>query len=651
MGNTIGRSLEPGGKSRAEAELLGVVLLIALVIVGAASVFIVGGTALGQLEGSSQDEAASQSLVNAKAEMSALQTGDVSEISLSESVRANTRVESQSGNFTIRTADGEEYNTTFGSIVYERDGNHIAYQGGGVWELHDNTSTVVSNPQFDNRGGGNETVSLHFAATSLQGAERSGSDLTIRSKGTNESLQDLPQTLPEGPTTIEIESEYYEAWGKLLEERTEMDVEYDHGAETVTGTLTVSDEVTIENALTVDGELDASGGISVSSYDSNGATVPAWEGVGDGSYQETGNGDLVVTDRIRQGGSADISGDIYVADDFSISGGANVDGNITATGDVDIGSATVTERIVSDGDVSVTSGGASFEDGSEVNVANGFTNTGGGNSFDGVIRAGNRLEIGGGGAGVGETGVVHAQDIVDISNEHPAAETYEGDDADAPSLDELDVITERTDSMPDPRDEVATAVTQYEDTNDNDDLGAIGGGNADDTIRAGNYYIDGNLEYSGNSELTFDTNDGDIDLVVDGDIDAQNVDSNIEGDGIVNIYVNGTFETGGSASWTNDDGAGDRLWIYTADSGGETYIQASGGDFYGVIFSASEVRLGGGTNVYGAIITEGSDISGGQSIYYDEAIQDTDLGGIENEGVFDTAYIDISATELTVDDQ
>jgi hypothetical protein len=593
---------------------------------------------LEQIEGASQDETASRSLEKVKTEFASLQSGDVRTVSLGDSTQEHTRIEPEAGNLTISTPDGTEYNTTLGAIVYEQGDTHIAYQGGGVWELHGDTATMVSRPssgvQVDD---GVPTV--RFAATAVRGRPQSGSDFTARARRSNASFRNLPTRLPEGQTTLEIESKYYEAWGDLFEENAE--VEYDHDESTAIVRINVHEESDVGNALAADGSGALGGGIEVSSFDSRSAEDGH---VGENGYEETNNGDVFVRESFDGGGSATVNGDVYVDGDFTISGGSHVNGNIYATGDVTINND-ISKTVVAGGDVIVSNGGVSFGEDSEVRASGELRDTGGGNTYSGVVHVGDEFSATGGGTKLTGSGEIRSGGTASISRNN-GGDVIEG--ASGPSTSELDRIDEMAANVPEPAAEVQTAVDMYEDDNDNAELGTLGGNNANDVISAGNYYYDGDLSYGGNPSITFDTSGGDINLVVDGDVDAQNVEAEIVGDGRVNIYTTGSFETGGNAEWTNEDGAGDRLWVYTADPTTETSIAQ---EFYGVILSEAEVQLGGGTTLYGAIVTERGDIHGGQTIYYDEAIRDADIGGSGAGSEYDRSYVDISVTEITVENE
>ncbi|NGM70769.1 hypothetical protein G6M89_17455 [Natronolimnobius sp. AArcel1] len=652
MGDNWGAILR--NDSKGEAQLIATVLLFGFVIIFGISILFAGNMALTGIQGVSQDETATQSLENAKVDLESLEESTATEISFSDRTSEQTQVDADAGSMTIRTPDGKEHHTKLGAIIYDQEDSHIAYQGGGVWDYQNGNTTPVSRPNFEITTDQTGIYTIHFDTVHLQDGNHSDDDLVARSNGQTDAFKDIPNQVRDGTTTIEVDSKYYEGWGELFEDTGVLDVEYNHSENTVLANLNHSSPTTLENALSVDGQLDIGGGTFVSSYDSS---QNSNEGdVGIGEYEETDTGSVLVSDGFSGSGSTDIGGDIFVNGDFEVSGGADVeDSNIYSTGDIGIGSVNIDEEIVADGDLTVTSGGASFGDGSEIRTGGDFTDTNGGTVYNGLIHTAGSFEGSGGGSELGSSGEVRAKEVqltnavdgsiiraeTDWEVEEDNNAEIRNEDVDTPSLSETDFIEEHTESLPQPVAEVENASELYESSND--ELDEFDGDSVE--VTSGDYYHDGSIDYGGN--LVFDVTGGDINLVVDGDFYGPDLDVEVVGDGDVNLYVDGSFRTTGGASWTNSDGAGDRLWIYIADSEEESYIQASHEGFYGVVFSESSVELGGGTDLYGAISSAGSEISGGQSIYYDEAIEDTRISKTVNRD--DYSYTDISVDEVTIE--
>ncbi|WP_312908565.1 DUF7289 family protein [Natronosalvus caseinilyticus] len=221
-------TLLPRGYSRGQAEVIAVVVLLGFVIVAAVGVVAVGQTALAQLESQSRDEAATQSLEQAKVELASLEPGEGQSIAFSESIEDDVHVKPNDGTLTI-AAGGESKTYGLGTIIYERDGTHLAYQGGGLWESTDDGTLLHSAPNVDVITDENQVTNLRVHVTSLQGAERRGQDFTVRSAGTNTSTDSLPEELPPGKMEITIQSSYYDAWAAYFAEQNGIGVGDDDG--------------------------------------------------------------------------------------------------------------------------------------------------------------------------------------------------------------------------------------------------------------------------------------------------------------------------------------------------------------------------------------------------------------------------------------
>ncbi|MFC7230314.1 hypothetical protein ACFQMM_01075 [Saliphagus sp. GCM10025308] len=208
-------TLLPKGYSRGQAEVIAVVVLLGFVIIAAIGIVAVGQTALAQLESQSRDEAATQSLDQAKMEFASLQTGETREFTFSESIQRDTRVEPDAGSVTISVEGFDAIsNESFqlGSIIYEHEGSHVAYQGGGVWKRTDGRTQLVSSPDIQIETTEKGLSSIRVDVTSVRGTEAQSNNLKATSDGLNETALGLPDRLPAGPMTLEIQSEYYDGW-------------------------------------------------------------------------------------------------------------------------------------------------------------------------------------------------------------------------------------------------------------------------------------------------------------------------------------------------------------------------------------------------------------------------------------------------------
>ncbi|MEF8790984.1 MAG: hypothetical protein V5A61_12735 [Haloarculaceae archaeon] len=282
---------------------VGVVLVIALVVVGTAAVVALGGQALRDTEDRSEIERAQQAMT--------LFDSQTARVALGESDRQTVRFGPTAGTYRVEPAAGEisivnvdrdddeddiswtadgyptdatagdddgdiEYihNETLGAVVYESEGRAIAYQGGGVWQTGpDGAARVVSPPEFHLRGG---TPMLPLVQVTGEGSA-SGSARAAISVGAFRARDVYPnatRAFPDGEPfanpvrngsiVVRVESEYARAWGAYFESRTDGVVSYPSDGvvtvELVSEARVGEFDMPLEgSAVTVDGPADAHG--------------------------------------------------------------------------------------------------------------------------------------------------------------------------------------------------------------------------------------------------------------------------------------------------------------------------------------------------------------------------------------------------------
>ncbi|MBP2252146.1 polymer-forming cytoskeletal protein [Halarchaeum nitratireducens] len=155
-------------------------------------------------------------------------------------------------------------------------------------------------------------------------------------------------------------------------------------------------------------------------------------------------------------------------------------------------------------------------------------------------------------------------------------------------------------------------------------------------LDAGRYYLS-DLVLKQDEQLTLDTTDGNIELVVDGRLKLKgDSDVTVEGEGRVNVYTNGPLRVQSDARMVVPDQNAPQLWVYMK-SHEQAKIQGHG-VFVGVIYGPSSgpnpgvsVRVQSTADVYGGIVGYVDHTQGSGNIHYDEALR--------GENVFDTEYV------------
>lgn len=144
---------------------------------------------------------------------------------------------------------------------------------------------------------------------------------------------------------------------------------------------------------------------------------------------------------------------------------------------------------------------------------------------------------------------------------------------------------------------------EVEDRIDECESGGCDSSMGDDTVTAGTYDLtDGGDVDAG----TFDTGDGNITLVVDGDLELNEID--IEGDGTVSIYIRGELTVD---SAVNDGGNASQLMAFVHSSGSVRFDGES--DYTGVIYAPkSDLTMNGSPAIdyTGALVVETFDLNG-----------------------------------------
>jgi hypothetical protein len=226
-----------GEDGRGQSNVLGYLLLIAIIAGGTSLVVVFGADALGQTNSQSELKRAEQTmtLFDSRAAMVALGTSDVQSL----------QVKQQSGGFETRPDEGKlwirhvAYDTTnseiiyeqpLGSVVYENGDTRVAYQGGGVWRLDARgAAQMVSPPEFHYRG---QTLTLPIIQ--VQGESSASGSPTVTVAANEQAVKVYPNSstsyggitrdyrnpIEKGTVRVFVQSPYYQGWAEYFSKRT-----------------------------------------------------------------------------------------------------------------------------------------------------------------------------------------------------------------------------------------------------------------------------------------------------------------------------------------------------------------------------------------------------------------------------------------------
>ena len=238
---------------RAQTSVIGVVLIIGLTLAAASAVVVFGSGAIDDGRHHSRVGQAEQAMTqfDSRTAQVALGDSDVQTIRMGQgegSYRVNEsagriRLYHEDWNGTNTTSDEDIYEAPLGAVVYESGGTTIAYQGGGVWRRDKGGGAkMVSPPELHNR---KATLTLPVVRVLGSGSASGQQQATVRSvarsepifpdlKGertprseqySNSSERYYENPVTKGNMTVEIESEYCEAWRRYFLTRTEGSVD------------------------------------------------------------------------------------------------------------------------------------------------------------------------------------------------------------------------------------------------------------------------------------------------------------------------------------------------------------------------------------------------------------------------------------------
>ena len=264
---------------RSQSTTIGIVLILGITLLGTGLVVGYGTQAIGDTERVTTLSKVEHSLTqfDSQAAIVALGESSVQRVDLGDARDGTFSADGDAGwmrvvhrNATGNGNDTELYNASMGTVRYRNGATSIAYQGGGVWRRTGNGSTMLSQPEFNYRGGTLTLPAIRIVNDASASGEttaflRGGEDSSQVYPNASESYSDgrnYTNPVMKGSVAVTVKSQFYEGWADFFRGRTAGNVSVDHSARTATVELLTLDtvgEFVFADALESAGGLDARG--------------------------------------------------------------------------------------------------------------------------------------------------------------------------------------------------------------------------------------------------------------------------------------------------------------------------------------------------------------------------------------------------------
>ena len=321
------RRWRPG--QRGQSAPLGLLLVFAVMFISTTAVVALGAGAIDSTQDQLATEGAQYAMtqLDSQTALVALGTSSSQTVQIPSSVNGGYTLDETAGHVTVEhqqpTGTVTLVDTDLGTVRRADSLGTIAYQGGGVWKRTGDSSVMISPPEFHYRN-----ATLTFPIVTVEGDRSLSNRATVSRTGVDQV--DVANPIQNGTIQVTITSEYYQAWGRYFETRTDGEVSYDP-----TNQRVIIDLVTpIGNTKLSSGVA----GLSAGNLDVQGnGGLPCGDNGGDKFYTDSYNS-LNPGDYCDQydDGRTGSKGNVSFGGDVDYQGNANFLGNIRSGGDVDI---------------------------------------------------------------------------------------------------------------------------------------------------------------------------------------------------------------------------------------------------------------------------------------------------------------------------
>jgi hypothetical protein len=240
-----------------QSSVLGVVLMMGFVAAAAVSVFVVGTATVNETRDTAQEQQVEDTFREFNKDVSSVAYGRQKYRSMQFDIEDQTAAfrQEDTGHIEVVVDGSTIVDKDVGSLVYQNDGETIAYQAGGVWRGTGKHSRVLSGPPVEYQNG-----SLTFPIPALDGDDQiQAGELNINKRKTESPINNVGYV--EGKlVTLYVTSEHYMGWAEYFRAQTnDVAVSVDHSLAGDKGRVTVKLGKPVANGDFTEGVL-ATGG-------------------------------------------------------------------------------------------------------------------------------------------------------------------------------------------------------------------------------------------------------------------------------------------------------------------------------------------------------------------------------------------------------
>lgn len=213
---------------KADAEVIGHVIMLGLTITGIAMITLVGLPTIYGLQDMAKIRNVEQSYTVMDARVSKVALGDaplqVIDVNLRDGLlTVIPNSSSYQSYIQFMVSDGTNITNIslpMGKIVYKLGEREVAYEGGGVWSKYPDGSVMLSPPEF-NYNGVTTTLPVVSVTGNFSAGGKGVASLKIRRSNDTQIIYpnaSYQNPIPDGSLiTITIKSDYYDGWGDFFD--------------------------------------------------------------------------------------------------------------------------------------------------------------------------------------------------------------------------------------------------------------------------------------------------------------------------------------------------------------------------------------------------------------------------------------------------